>query len=63
MTTLNDALERVLTLEDEGYESGSKILNICIPLHRTPCLYHVSARENLSFNSATPLTHQAYSPQ
>ena len=63
MTTLNDAFEWELTLDDEGYESGNESLNILTPLHRTPCLYHVSANENLSFNPATPLTHRAYSPQ
>ena len=63
ITTLNDAFERGLALEDEGYESGSESLNIPTPLHRTPCLYHISASENLSFNPATPLTHWAYSPQ
>ena len=67
MTTLNDAFEYELALEDKGYESGSESLNIPTPLHRTSHLYHVSASENLSFNPATPLTtvhpHQAYSPQ
>ena len=55
--TLNDAFEQEPTLEDEGYESGSESLNIPTPLHRKPCLYHVSARENMSFRPAAPLTH------
>ena len=63
MTTLNNAFERELTIEDKGYESGSESLNIPTPLCRTPCLYHVSASENMYFRPATPLTHQAYSPQ
>ena len=46
MTTLNDAFERALTLEDEAYESGSETLNIPTPLCRTLHLYHVSASEN-----------------
>ena len=46
MTTLIDAFEYQLTLEDEGYESGSEGLNIPTSLHSTPCLYHVSANEN-----------------
>ena len=57
MTILNDTFEWELTLEDEGYESGSKSLNIPTPLHRTPGPYQISASENLSFGPATPLTH------
>ena len=63
MNTLNDIFERELTLEDEGYESVNDNLNIPTPLHRTPCLYHISASENLSFDPATLLTHRTYSPQ
>ena len=67
MTTLNDAFEQELTLEDEGYESRSEGLNIPTPLCRTPCLYHVSAGENLSLNPAAPLTtthpYQSHPPQ
>ena len=40
VTTLNGAFESKLTLEDEGYESGSENLNIPTPLRRTldtPC--------------------------
>ena len=57
MTTLNKAFEWEVAIEDERYENGSESLNIPTPLHRTPCLYHISARENLSFRPATPLTH------
>ena len=57
MTTLNDAFEQELALEDEGYDSGSKHSNIPTPLHKTPCLCHVLTGENLSFIPATPLTH------
>ena len=53
VTTLNDAFERELTIEDKGYESGSEGLNIPTPLHTTPHLYHVLAGENLSFGPAT----------
>ena len=62
MTTLNDAFEQELTLEDEGYDSGSESLNIPTPLQRTPHLYHLSTGENLSFRPATPHTHQTHSP-
>ena len=67
MTTLNDAFKEELTQEDEEYESGSGSLSIPTPLQRSPCLFHVSASENLSFNPATPLTtvhpHPAHSHQ
>ena len=59
---LNDAFEQELALENEGYGSESENFSIPTPLHRTPCLYHVSMGENLSFRPATPLTHQTHSP-
>ena len=62
MTTLNDASEWELALEDEGYDSGSESLNIPTHQHRTPCLYHVSTTKNLSFRPATPLAHWAHLP-
>ena len=36
VTTLNGIFEWELTLEDEGYESGSESLNIPTPLHIAP---------------------------
>ena len=57
VTTLNDAFEWELALEDEGYDSGSESLNILTPLCRTPHLYHVSASKNLPFRPVTPLKH------
>ena len=33
MTTLNDAFEQVLTLEDIGYKGGSESLSVSTPLH------------------------------
>ena len=59
----NDAFEWECALEEKEYESGTESLNIPTPLHRTPCLYHISASENLSFDPATLLTHWAHSPQ
>ena len=47
MTTLNDTFKRELSQEDEGYESGSKGLNIPTPLRRVLWIYHVSTGENL----------------
>ena len=54
MTTLHVAFEQELALEDEGYESGREILSIFTHLHRSPCLQHVSASDNLAFTPATP---------
>ena len=54
MTTLNAAFESKLTLEDEGYESGSENFNIPTPLRRTYRIHHVSSDENFSFDLATP---------
>ena len=56
MTTLNDTFKREHAQKDEGYESGSESLSIPTPLRRTPCIYHISMIENLSFDPTTPLT-------
>ena len=53
MTTLNATFESKLTLEDEGYESGSENFNIPTPLRRTSRIHHVSGGENISFDPAT----------
>ena len=53
-TTLNDTFEQELSLEDEGYDSGSESLSVPTSLHRALYLYHISASENLSFGLATP---------
>ena len=54
VTTLNAAFESKLTLEDEGYESGSENFNKPTPLRRTSRIRHVSSDENISFDPATP---------
>ena len=54
MTTLNAAFESKLTLEDEGYESGSEHFNIPTPLRHTPRIHHVSSDDNISFDPTTP---------
>ena len=41
VTTLNGVFEWKLTLEDEGYKSGSDSLSILTPLCQTSQLYHV----------------------
>ena len=53
MTTLNAAVERKLTLEDEGYESGSENFNITTPLQRTSKIHYISSVENTSFDPVT----------
>ena len=62
MTTINDAFERELTQEDEGYESGSESLSIPTPLRRASRIYHISMSENISFGPTTPLTTTAQHP-
>ena len=58
MTTLNDAFEWELTLEDIGYESGSESLSVPTPLCWTSQPFHVSTQENLSFGPATPSIYE-----
>ena len=53
VTMLNAAIERKLTLKDEGYESGSENFNIPTPFRWTPRIHHVSSDENISFNPST----------
>ena len=38
-----------LSLEDEGYKSGSN-KDVLTPLHKMPCIHHVSSLEHASFN-------------
>ena len=56
MTTLNNTFERELTLEDEGYESGSKIFSIPTPLRQNCRVHHISSNDNISFDPSTPCT-------
>ena len=49
-TTLNAAFESKLTLEDEGYDSGSENFNIPTPLRRTSKIHHLSSEEHASFD-------------
>ena len=50
VTTLNAAFESKLTLEDEGYNSGSKDFNIPTPCRRTSKIHHISSEEHASFD-------------
>ena len=62
VTTLNNTFETELPQEDEGYESGSKSLNIYTPLRRAPRWYHVLKREILSFGFKTLFTTAEQQP-
>ena len=57
VTTLNAAFESKLTLENEGYDSGSKNCNIPTPLRRTTKIHHVSSEEHASFNPDPVMPH------
>ena len=46
---LNAAFTQQLSLEDEGYKSGSNE-DVRTPLCKTPCIHHVSSLEHASFN-------------
>ena len=50
VTTLNATFESKLTLEDEGYGSGSENFYIPTPLRRTSKIHHVSSEEHASFD-------------
>ena len=54
MTMLNAAFETKLTLEDEGYESGSENFNVPTSLRCTPRIHHVYSDGNISFDPTTP---------
>ena len=64
MTTLNVAFERMLALQDEGYDSGSENFNIPTPLRRTTKIDHISSVENTSFgpDPVTPCNTGAREP-
>ena len=62
VTMRHAAFESKLTLEDEGYESGSESFNIPTPLRSTPKIHHVSSND-ISFDPSTPcstVTNQSY---
>ena len=59
MTTLNAAFESKLTLEDEGYESGSENFNISTPLR---CTSKNTMFPAMTTSSLTPPPHIAQVP-
>ena len=54
---LNAAFTQQLSLEDEGYESGSNE-DVPTPLHKMPCIHHVSSLEHASFNPVHSTPHR-----
>ena len=50
VTTLNATFDSKLTLEDEGYDSGSENLNIPTPIRRISKIHHISREEHASFD-------------
>ena len=59
VTILNAAFDSNLTLEDEGYESGSENFNIPSPIRQTSKIHHVSSYGNISFEPSTSCTTAA----
>ena len=47
---LNAAFTQQLSLADEGYESGSDMVDLPTPLQKTPHIHHISSMEHASFN-------------
>ena len=54
---LNAAFTQQLLLADEGYESCSNE-DIPTPLHKMPCIHHVSSLEHASLNPAHSTPHR-----
>ena len=48
--TLKAAFDQQLSLADEGYESGSDIVDLPTQLRKTPRIHHVSSMEHTSFD-------------
>ena len=57
VTTLNATFESKCTLEDKGYDSGSKNFNIPTPLRQTSKIHHVSSEEHASFDPDPVMPH------
>ena len=57
VTTPNATFESKLTLEDEGYNSGSKNFNIPTPIRRTSKIHHISSVEHASFDPDPLMPH------
>ena len=46
-----------MSLADEGYESGSDIIDLPTPLLKTPHIHHISSIEHASFNPVLATPH------
>ena len=57
VTALIAAFTQQLSLEDEGYESGSDTVDLPTPLQKTPCIHHISSFEHASFNPVHTTPH------
>ena len=62
MTMLNATFEQKLALEEEGYGSSSKIVNIPTPLRRTLKIHHTSSIKNASFDPVPVTPHSTRQP-
>ena len=47
---LNAAFTQKLSLADEGYKSGSDIVDLPTPLRKTPDIHYIPGKEQASFN-------------
>ena len=54
---LNAAFTQLLSLADEGYESGSDTIDLPTPLWKAPHIHHVSSMEHASFSPVTTTPH------
>ena len=54
---LNAAFDQQLLLADEGYESGSDIIDLPTSLWKTPHIHHISSMEHTSFNPVLTTPH------
>ena len=61
MTIPNATSESKLTLEDKGYDCGSKNVNIPTPLKRTSKIHHISSKEHASFDPDPVMPHTGLS--
>ena len=57
---LNAVFTQQVSLQDEGYESGSNE-DVPTPLHKTPRIHHVSSSEHASFNPTHSTPHRPVS--
>ena len=54
---LNAAFTQQLSLAAKGYESGSDIIDLPMPLQKTSCIHYISSMEHASFNPVNTTPH------